>query len=734
MINHSFLSKRFLKKYRDLTPEFGFNGVGEIVYYTHYSRVIHLEGRQEVWWETIERVVNGVFNHLEEYMKEHSFFDAPPIPYDDLEKKAKKMFDMMFHMKFLPGGRGLWAMGTEIDDKAALNNCGFVSTKPLYENHNDWSESFVFCMNMMMLGVGIGFDTLGIGEPIFKPVQVETDDPTHLRIEIPWDTANSEPPRYIWHTDPIMIEDSREGWCSSVGKLIKSFLLPGGTHESVYFDYSLIRPKGVPLKKFGGTASGPEPLILLHEQIRELLTSYIGKRSDEKLIVNLMNLIGAAVVAGGIRRTAMIALDKNGSEEFLELKDYSIHPERKPFGWASNNSVVMTECDFMEDHTRIRNIAKNIMKNGEPGIFLLQNAQLYNRMLDPPCLIDNEAQGTNPCGEMTLENFELCNLVEVFISKMDNLEEFEDTLDMALLYGKVVSTLYPKNVHSRKIMMKNHRIGIGLTGISNFLQKHSATKLSHWMRMGYNHLLYKQKKFETFFRLPTSRKLTTIKPSGTLSLLGGVAPGIHYPLASRVWRRICLNHNPQIEKRLIERGYDVYTWRDEKYVKILMSYDDFTPMEYENKTYKRSIWEQKALVDLAQNNWSDNQVSCTIYIPVETELDELVRLLEHVPMTMKSVSFLPDQPTQKYENMPYEILDNNEPVELFKLLNPPLTRPGEYISVNIDEPILEEFRIFCERCERNEEEEKKPKETKEQRNIRLKKQLEQLDEWKTNGK
>lgn len=171
-----------------------------------------------------------------------------------------KMYDKIFNFKFLPPGRGLWAMGTAItEDKhlfAALNNCAFVSTKPEISEKNmqveKFIESFTFLMDSAMIGIGIGFDTKGshLGLKIYKPHDggQEGAAPTSSRL-----------PRVF------TIEDSREGWVESLKVLLQSYLYEG--QRAIIFDYSKIRQAGIPLKTFGGQSSGPAPLKHMHELI-----------------------------------------------------------------------------------------------------------------------------------------------------------------------------------------------------------------------------------------------------------------------------------------------------------------------------------------------------------------------------------------------------------------------------------------------------------------------------------
>ncbi len=341
---------------------FGFNGLGEMAYKRSYSRVTE-EGLTETWHQTVERVVNGAFN----MKKHHCEQIGAKWDGESEERMAMKMYDKIFHMKFLPPGRGLWAMGSKITDEkklfAALNNCAFVSTD--CSSKEEFVRTFTFLMDATMLGIGTGFDTKGAGK---------------YKLHAPKGPVKK-----------IFIEDSREGWVDALEILLKSYLIPN--QGKVDFDYSKVRAGGVPLKTFGGVSAGPEPLKYLFDYFHKFFQDRAGQMITSKDIVDMMNLIGKCVVSGNIRRVAEIAFGEPEDEVFTKLKDYDIYPERMEFGWASNNSVF---ANVGMDYT---DISKRILKNGEPGVCWLDNMKQYSRMVDPPTNLDHRAAGGNPCLE-----------------------------------------------------------------------------------------------------------------------------------------------------------------------------------------------------------------------------------------------------------------------------------------------------------------------------------------------
>ena len=288
------LSENFINKYKRKRPPFGFNGLGELEYMRTYSRIKE-NGKNERWWETIQRVVEGTYSMQKNWIDSHQLGWNPW----QAQASAQEMYDRMFNMKFLPPGRGLWAMGTSITEErglyAALNNCAFVSTSTLKD---DYSKPFCFLMDASMLGVGVGFDTKGAGEVMIKP---------------------PNPNREI---ETFVIPDTREGWVDSLKLLLESYF--HGTAE-IQFDYTKIRAVGEPIKGFGGVSSGHEPLKEIHEDIRKVLNGNMSEPITVTTIVDIMNLIGKCVVAGNVRRTAEIVFGDPYDDEYLDLKNYKVN-------------------------------------------------------------------------------------------------------------------------------------------------------------------------------------------------------------------------------------------------------------------------------------------------------------------------------------------------------------------------------------------------------------------------
>lgn len=610
------------------------SGISEVVYRRTYSRIIN--GKNENWKETVLRVVNGIFDILNIYEK--NVLDK----YDSL-----KFYDMIYNMKFLPAGRGLWSLGSDIIKKkklfASLNNCAFVSTKDV---DIDPIKPFSFVMDMSMLGCGVGFDTRGKNKiRIMKPIESD---------------------------NVYVIEDSREGWVKSVEFLLMSYFLPD--IEKVSFDYSKIRKKGELLQTFGGIAPGYEPLKDLHDYLFKRLDSEIGNLMSLTLIVDIMNNIGKCVVAGNMRRSSAISLGDT-SYEFMNLKNYEINPHRIEFGWCSNNSIVINDIKDID----INKIVECISYNGEPGIIFMSNIQKYGRMGEE---MKDTAIGINPCGEQPLESFEMCNLVEVFLPNINTLKEFKETLKYAYYYGKIVSLGLSHWKETAEVQKRNRRIGISLSGITQFISKFDINTLIEFCNIGYKYVRDLDIIFSDKLNINKSIRLTTVKPSGTLSLIAGCSPGVHFPFSEYYIRRVRIEKDSNLVKILKSSNYEI----EDCFYSKTSSVISFPVHISSEKTVKNtSIFDKVELAILMQKYWSDNSVSVTIEFH-QHEKEHIKEILLSHHDKVKNLSFLPTTDNH-YVQMPYEEITKEKYLEMKSKLKP--------LNLSHNEDKEYEYEIGC---------------------------------------
>lgn len=411
---------------RSIPYRFGYGGFSEAVYYRTYSQT-NADGNKENYPDTIIRVVNGVLSIRKDWYMRHGI-DWNSKYWD---QKALELGVNMMEFKLLPPGRGLWISGTDFAyerGSAAFNNCGFCSVREGLTKAATWT------MDSLMCGCGIGFDVETNSE--FDDFSLPGCPECYYNCDA---TCSCNKLKYIVH-------DSREGWVKSLYLLLESFF--GRTDgRTVHFDYSEVRKEGVPIKGFGGVASGPEPLRILHERVRVFMKCFVNAKEDSssairemikehiaiyregdktyesivgslqwalgeldsidpslktygktRLITDIFNSIGICIVAGNVRRSSEIALGGANDSEFLYLKNHSLNPERSILGWMSNNTVVLKET---RDFDRIPQISERILNNGEPGILNQINATRYGRVGKKNPIgreaEEDKAIGINPC-------------------------------------------------------------------------------------------------------------------------------------------------------------------------------------------------------------------------------------------------------------------------------------------------------------------------------------------------
>lgn len=623
----------FVEKYKAMESPFGFvdaggNSLGEITFVRTYSRIKE-DGTKERWYEVVKRVIEGMYSVQKNHAKESR------LPWNDYkaQKSAQEAFDRMFNLKWTPPGRGMWSFGTPLTmekrNSAALQNCAVVSTKDL--DKNDPGALFAWVMDALMLGIGVGFDTLGQDK--------------NFQIYAPTEPAVS-----------FQIPDDREGWVESTRLLINSFLRPNQPVQE--FDYSLIRPYGAPIKGFGGTASGPDPLIKMHDTIRQAIGSRAGEKFDSRAIVDIINLIGTCVVAGNVRRSATLALGVDGDEDFLNLKNAEAFPERNSYdpekpGWAwmSNNSISATVgMDYSKYVDRIAD-------NGEPGFIWLDVARNYGRLADPADGADYRVVGFNPCAEQPLESYELCTLVEVHLNRHESKEDFLRTLKFAYLYGKTVTLLPTHWQQTNGIMQRNRRIGTSLTGIASFADEHGLPTTRDWMDEGYKKIRFYDKKYSEWLCVRESIRVTTVKPSGSVSILSGATPGVHWGPGGKFYlRAIRFGKSDPMLHLFKAAGYKI----EDDLVSGGTSVVYF-PIASGQKRAEKSVtlFEKMALAATAQKYWSDNGVSVTLSFDKETEKQHVASVLNMYEGQLKAVSFLPMGNTV-YPQQPYTEITEEE--------------------------------------------------------------------------
>lgn len=611
------LDKEFVNKYKNKQVPWGFNGLGYIVFKRTYARQIEGENRTEEWYETIERCINGSQKIGAGYTKE----------------EAEELFDLMFNLKCNMAGRMLWQLGTGTVDKLgipSLCNCWFLSIKTI--------EDFCFLFNHLMLGGGVGFSVKK--EHIHELPKVKTNVKIiHER------TKDAD----------FIIPDSREGWVELLRKVLHSFFLTGKG-----FSYSslLIREAGEPIKTFGGKASGYKVLVDGVSDIIKVLSSREGKKLRSVDVLDICNIIGSIVVSGNVRRSAEIAIGDPDDYLYVRAKNWSTGtiPNWRAM---SNNSI---EADSYEQISN--EIWNGYDGSGEPyGFINLKLARTYGRLGEK---VKDNVEGVNPCAESTLEDKEPCNLAEIYLNNISSLEEMKRCAFLLYKTQKAILTLPSMYEETEKVIKRNMRIGLGVTGICQSLGK------LEWLDETYKALRQFDIEWSKKRGWNKSIKLTVIKPSGTLSLLAGSTPGIHPAFSSFYIRRVRMASNDSLVQLCRDAGYKV---------EYQVNFDgtenrDTVVVEFPCKAGEDSIItkdmsavKQLELVKKIQTVWADQSVSVTVYYKKE-ELPEIKEWLkEHYEKSLKTVSFLLHN-EHGFEQAPYEEITEEKYNEIKSKIKP----------------------------------------------------------------
>lgn len=286
----------------------------------------------------------------------------------------------------------------------------------------------------------------------------------------------------------------------------------------------------------------------------------------------------------------------------------------------------------------------------------------------------------------------MCCLVETFPANHKSFEDFQETLRCAFLYAKTVSLGLSHWEETNAVLQRNRRIGCSVSGVAQFLAEHNISKLQQWLDHGYGFLRDFDRALSKHFNVSESIKLTSVKPSGTVSLLAGATPGVHYPQSQFYIRRVRIGKMDELIPVLRRSGYKLEqcVYNQGNYVleipvalgKGVRTLADVT------------MWEQLALAAFMQRYWADNQVSCTVSFDPKTEGPQLAQALDLFQYQLKGISFLPKSQEQVYQQMPYEEITESQYQHMVKGLQPlhfqdsgddtNSTESGEYQPIDPD--------------------------------------------------
>ena len=620
----NYLSEDFVKSYADKQPNWGFNGLGYIVYKRTYARLKD-DGSTEEWFETVARCVNG----------------AQKIGAGYTPKELEKIYDLVFNLKCNFAGRMLWQLGTSTVDRFGANsllNCWYASMKE--------PKAFLFLFENLMLGGGVGYSVRR--EDVHELPRVKKD----VKIE-----------HKATKDADFIVPDSREGWVKLLANLLDAFFYNG---KSFSYSTILIRGAGEKINGFGGKASGSAILVEGIEKICSVFESREGKKLRSIDVLDICNIIGSVVVAGNVRRSAEIALGDPDDILYLRAKNWG---SGNVPNWRamSNNTLYVDDYSHLMDEFWKNGYEinkKTGFANGEPyGFFNLPLSRKFGRLKDGPMKnadiyptrVDNVV-GTNPCGEISLSDYECCNLCELYLNNISSKKELVECASLLYKTQKAIAALPFLHDETNNIVHKNMRLGMGVTGICQSLEK------IDWLDSCYEELRKLDKKWSKERGWPESIKLTTIKPSGTLSLLGGSTPGVHPAYSKYYLRTVRMSSSDSLVQICRDLGYKTEYLLifdgSENHDSIVVYFPCETP-DGAILASEMGVVQQLEMVKKLQEVWSDNAVSVTAYYSPE-ELEELKSWLkENYKNGIKSVSFLLRQ-EHGFKQAPYQEVSEEE--------------------------------------------------------------------------
>ena len=497
---------------KEASQYFKDNLFGEFVYLRTYSRWIEQEGRRETWPETVQRYMDFMRENLGNKLT---------------EKEYKEIHSYILEQKAMPSMRLLQFAGPAARRcNVVAYNCSYIAPEKI--------EDFAEAMYLSMSGTGVGFSVESQHAQKLPIVKKQTGK--HLGIHV--------------------VADSKEGW----GEALTAGLKAWWNGQDIDFDFSQVRPYGARLKTMGGKSSGPEPLKELLKFARETILSRQGKRLRNIDVHDIMCKIAEIVVAGGVRRSAMISLSDLDDVDMREAKSgafYNTHPHRM----MANNSAVYetkpTPAEFLTEWT-----ALILSGSGERGIF--NRASLIKTMpkrriefLQKKYGLEGEnavgPMGTNPCGEIILQPKQFCNLTEIIARPEDDEKTLLDKARIATILGTYQATLDKFNFLSKewkKNVSDERLLGVSITGQWDCKAVRNEKTLEKMKDM----VIKTNKKYAKRFGINPSTATTAVKPSGTTSKTLNTASGMHPRFAKYYIQRVRISAHDALFKMLQSQG------------------------------------------------------------------------------------------------------------------------------------------------------------------------------------
>lgn len=581
---------------------------------SRYARWLDDKGRRETWTETVDRYVN--------FMEKHLKSKGIETPVETIEEVRHAI---TYH-HVMPSMRALMTAGPALEkNHIASYNCTFTAV--------DSIRAFDETLLILMHGCGVGFS-------------VESQ---HIN-KIPALPDTFEP-----SSDTVVVGDSKEEWAVAFRELLEQ-LWEGKVPE---YDMSQVRPKGARLKTFGGRSSGPEPLIALFDFTKDVVSNAAGRRLNSLEAHDIMCKIGEIVVAGGVRRSALISLSDLEDTYMAEAKAGEWWVNEPQRALANNSAVYYGKPSAEVFYLEWQNLYDS--KSGERGIVNLDAAhkQATRSGRRDASLI----QGVNPCSEIFLRSHGVCNLTEVVVREDDTPEILKEKVRIATILGTWQASLTDFNYlrDSWKFNAEDEALlGVSLTGIfGNKLMagKEGTDRLAEVLDSLREHSIEVNKAEAARIGINQSAAITAVKPSGSVSQLVGVSSGIHPWYAEKYIRRVRGSNHDPVTQLMKDAGVPY----EPEYTKP----HDTTVFEFPLEAPEDALLQEDltALEHLDlwltyRKHWTEHNPSITVTV----EEDEWTDVRDFVYDNfdeMSGVSFLPSAGNHTYQQAPFEAVDED---------------------------------------------------------------------------
>lgn len=578
------------------------NQYQQYIFKSRYARYLPEKKRRETWEECVQRYID---------------FWKPRIS-EELHEELDRAKQYILDMKVMPSMRALFAAGPALEEENMLGfNCSYIAM--------DHEAKFQEILYILMCGTGVGFsvERQYINRLSKVPEKIEEDGTT------------------------IVVEDSRIGWATAFGEYIR-YLYCG---RKVNVDVSKVRPKGAPLKTTGGRASGPEPLVDLLDFTYRMFMNARGRKLQSIEVHDIVCKIGAVVVVGGVRRSALLSLSNLSDERMRMAKSGQWWTDNGQRALA-NNSVCYTEKPdmhaFMKEWTALMDSG-----SGERGIF--NRVACSNSIPERRKALGYTEWGTNPCSEIILRDRQLCNLTEVVLRHDDSSSELYDKVGVAAFLGTLQSTLTKFNGFLSPLWKWNTEgerlLGVSLTGLMDTETfeglYHQPLKLEAMREVA----IATNRRVAEVLGIRHSTAVTCVKPSGTVSQLVDASSGLHARFAPYFIRRVRGDYKDPLTRFMIEKGIP-----NEPDV---TAPDDVCVFSFPMRAPKNTIVKDDVTAKAQLRIWKtlslhycEHKPSCTVYVKPHEWLEVGAWVYENFDIC-SGISFLPSS-DHVYKQAPYE--------------------------------------------------------------------------------